>query len=59
MFLKIPYSTCITGIELSEHVYHMNFVCEHDNVVISAIYCNCMPFMYLFNVTNSNLEKIS
>jgi hypothetical protein len=31
----------------------------HHRFIISAIYSNCMPFMYFFIVTNSNLEKTS
>jgi hypothetical protein len=52
----------ITGIELGESIlifFFLLFVNIYHWFVISAIYSNYMPFMYLFNVANCNLKETS
>jgi hypothetical protein len=50
--------TC-TSYESILILFFLLFVNIYHRFVISAIYNNCIPFMYFFNVTNCNLEKTS
>jgi hypothetical protein len=60
-FFFLAQRACVAYIWL---LFKYAFICipstgRHIRVVINAIYSNCMPFMYLFNVTNCDMEKTS